>query len=591
MNVCTFTRKEDIPKNKKITYPRTVVAYRPEKVDNPNRTRITAGGDKLDYDGETSTNSAGLVTVKCHWNSTLSDIEAKYCVADASNMYLESFLKEPQYVLFKLKQIPLSIQKEYELHKFVDEHGFVYARINKAWYGLKEAGRIANEDMVVHLKKHGYHESKFTPGLFTHETRDISFTLVVDDFGIKYKNEEDVQHLISSLEEKYTMKVDMEAKQYIGIDLQWDYEKRHLYCSMDEYIWTALQEFQHAIPKQHFYGPSKATRPDYGAKVQYVVDDTSPPLPLEKIRYIQRVIGKFLFLARALDNTQPHSLNEIACSAATGTEATLAAATYLLNYIASNPKPRIRFTASDMVLQVDSDAAFQVCPKARSRAGGYHYLGSKDNEQFNAPVLSLAKVIKNVMGSAAEAELAALHMNAQEAIPIRQCLEELGHPQPPTRLRTDNSTAHGFVNDTIKQKRSRTFDRQYWWLKDRESQMQFQTVWEPGCYNLADYYTKHHLPSHHRQVRPIYLYEAGETPTSLQGCNRILTQKLRKGQTTVQGQTKLMGASKLEKLTTSAQAHKLNKPSSFISGKCRGALAAKIAKLILLKHSPVIQGR
>lgn len=401
MNVYTFVRRKDIPKDKKITYPRTVVAYRPEKVDNPYRTRITAGGDQLDYDGETSTNSAGLTTVKCHWNSTLSDVESKYCVADASNMYLESFLKEPQYVRFKLKQIPQSIQKAYELHKFADENGFVYARINKAWYGLKESGRIANEDMVVHLKKHGYHESKVTPGLLTHESRDISFTLVVDNFGIKYKRREDVDHLISSLEEKYTMKVDFEAKQYIGINLQWDYKNRHLICSMDDYIYTALQELEHILPKQRFYGPSKASTPDYGAKIQYVQDDTSPALPLDKIRYIQRVVGKFLFLARALDNTQLHSLNDISCSAAHGTEATLAATEHLLNYIACNPKPQIRFSASDMILQVDSDAAFQVCPKARSRAGGYFYLGSKDNQQFNAPILALAKVIKNVMGSAA----------------------------------------------------------------------------------------------------------------------------------------------------------------------------------------------
>ena len=104
------------------------------------------------------------------------------------------------------------------------------------------------------------------------------------------------------------------------------------------------------------------------------------------------------------------------------------------------------------------------------------------------------------------------------------------------------------INGTIKQKRSRTFDQQYWWLKDRESQRQFHTVWEPGCYNLADYHTKHHLPSHHKRVRPIYLYEGDKSPTSLQGCNRILTNGLHKdqGQTaTVQGQTKLIEASHL----------------------------------------------
>ena len=74
------------------------------------------------------------------------------------------------------------------------------------------------------------------------------------------------------------------------------------------------------------------------------------------------------------------------------------------------------------------------------------------------------------MGSAAEAEVAAIHENAQEAIPICQCLEDMGHPQPAARIRTDNATAKGFANNSIKQKHSRTFDRRFWWLKDREAQ-------------------------------------------------------------------------------------------------------------------------
>ena len=84
------------------------------------------------------------------------------------------------------------------------------------------------------------------------------------------------------------------------------------------------------------------------------------------------------------------------------------------------------------MLQIDSDAAFQVRPEARSRAGGYLCLGSRDNNLFNAPILVMAKVIKPVMGGAAEAEVAAIHMNAQEAIPLRQCLINMGHPQPAT---------------------------------------------------------------------------------------------------------------------------------------------------------------
>ena len=69
----------------------------------------------------------------------------------------------------------------------------------------------------------------------------------------------------------------------------------------------------------------------------------------------------------------------------------------------------------------------------------------------------MSKVIKGAMDSAAEAEVAAIHLNAKDAAPIRQCLGEMGHPQPATRMCADNAAAQGFANGTIKQMRSGTF--------------------------------------------------------------------------------------------------------------------------------------
>ena len=107
------------------------------------------------------------------------------------------------------------------------------------------------------------------------------------------------------------------------------------------------------------------------------------------------------------------------------------------------------------------------------------------------------------MASAAEAEVGALFMNAQEAVAIRTCLEELGYPQPSTPLKTDNSTAKGIITGTIKQKRSKAIDMRFYWLRDRYEQKQFNVFWESGKYNLANYRTKHHPGHHHKKVRPI----------------------------------------------------------------------------------------
>ena len=85
-----------------------------------------------------------------------------------------------------------------------------------------------------------------------------------------------------------------------------------------------------------------------------------------------------------------------------------------------------------MILSCDSDAAYLVAPKSRSRAGGYHYLGNKDGKQFNGPVYVLAKIINAVMESAVEAKVRGLYINTLELSPMRTTLEQLDHPQPPT---------------------------------------------------------------------------------------------------------------------------------------------------------------
>ena len=84
-----------------------------------------------------------------------------------------------------------------------------------------------------------------------------------------------------------TFKVDFDAKQYISIHLDWDYEKRELICSMKGYVKKALTELERIMDStRHQAAPSKMTRPDYGFKVQYVYDDNGEPLAKKNIRRI-----------------------------------------------------------------------------------------------------------------------------------------------------------------------------------------------------------------------------------------------------------------------------------------------------------------
>ena len=89
---------------------------------------------------------------------------------------------------------------------------------------------------------------------------------------------------------------------------------------------------------------------------------------------------------------------------------------------------------------------------------------------------------------------------------MRVMLEEIGHPQPePTPLKTDNSTALGFCNNTIKRRKSKAWDMRYNWLRDQEVQKQIRIYWDKGLRNLADYFTKHFPASYHKDIRSKYI--------------------------------------------------------------------------------------
>jgi hypothetical protein len=62
----------------------------------------------------------------------------------------------------------------------------VYIEVQKGMCGMPQASILANQLLARHLAIHGYHQTKFTPGLWRHVTHPIQFTLVVDDFGVQY---------------------------------------------------------------------------------------------------------------------------------------------------------------------------------------------------------------------------------------------------------------------------------------------------------------------------------------------------------------------------------------------------------------------
>jgi hypothetical protein len=523
-----FIFPNQVPAGRKVTYANFVCTMRPGKAE-PLRIRMTVGGDKLDAYQDVRSPAVGITDTKLHLNSVISDAKhgALYCTGDLKDFFLVSHMKIFQYMRVHRKYITQEIMEEYSLtDDHFDSKGYVYLEIRKGMYGLKEASILAYEQLKAHLAPHGYAPVRFTPGLWKHKTRRTTFTLAVDDFGIKYFCKADADHLFSAIEEKYELTKDWSGTSYLGLTIKWNYPI-YVDINMPEYVPKGLVKFAHPTPKSPQHAPHQWTTPVYGQKVQYAHTDTSPLLDKVQTKRVQKVAGTWLYYARAVDPTILPALNEISNSQAKPTIVTGKACDHLMDYLATHPNATIRYYASDMVLYTVSDAAYLVLPNARSRCSGLFYLSNipttnPPNPKPNGPVHVLCKTIRTVAASAAEAETGGLFLNGQEAVPIITALEEMGHKQPPTGtpLETDNSTAHDILKAQVRMKRSKAFDMRYHWLKDRIEQRQFNLYWAPGKTNKADYFSKHHPPTHHKLERYNYLQrpEANTVTTHVRGC-------------------------------------------------------------------------
>jgi len=513
-NTMFFIPVTAIPQGRKATYLRVVAAFRPEKA-NPRRVRWTVGGDKVDYPYDVSTKTADLTTAKLLFNSVLSTPGARFMTADLKDFYLGTPMDRYEYMRIPVDMLPTAIIDQYDLTPLI-HNGHVYVEIRRGMYGLPQAGKIANDQLIKFLAPHGYRPAPITPGLWRHDTRDIVFSLVVDDFGIRYTDKADVEHLIATLEScSYQVSLDWDGTRYCGLTLEWDYIARTCDVSMPGYIARALQRFQHPMPAIPEHSPHPWQRPIYGAKTQYAAQpDSADSLDASDTLRILEVLGTLLFYGRAIDSTLLTAIGELATEHSGGTKTTMDKLTQLLNYCATHPDAVIRYTASDMLLAVESDASYLSVIKARSRAAGYYFLTNHrsstaaSTEPFtaNGAVHVLCHIMREVLSSAAEAELGALFHNGKEACPLRIALEEMGHPQPATPIATDNSTAAGIATDSVKQKRSKAVDMRFYWVRDRVRQGQFLVYWSKGASNKADYFSKHHPASHHQAIRSTYLY-------------------------------------------------------------------------------------
>jgi hypothetical protein len=314
------------------------------------------GGDRLDYSGDVATSTADITTFKNLINSTLSTADSAMMMMDIKNYYLGTPLPRFEYMKMLLSRFPEKIVDKYNLGALAIDV-WVYIEIRKGMYGLKQAGLLANQLLQTRLTPFGYYPERHTPGLWLHKTRPIAFSLIVDDFAVKYVGKQHADHLRNALLKSYELTTDWAAKVYSGMTLKWDYKNRTCDISMPGYVSNILSKFQHDTPKHPQHTLSRYVTPVYGANTQYATKDETPPLTAKQCLSIQKVTVSVLYYARAVDPTVLMPLNDIATEQTKATEKTQAATNQLLDYLVTHPEATIRYHSSDMIFHIHSDAS------------------------------------------------------------------------------------------------------------------------------------------------------------------------------------------------------------------------------------------
>lgn len=171
-----------------------------------------------------------------------------------------------EYMMMHLSILPPEIIQKYNLQSMA-HNGKVYMEIRKGMYGLPQTGILAQQQLQRFLEPAEYVPCRYTPGLWKHRWRPVTFTLVVDDFGIKYVGDHNAQHLLNALQQNYTkVMVDWSGSSYCGVDIKWDYRNKTVDLSMPHYIYDTLHKFQHSRPTKPTHDPYPAPLHNMGER-------------------------------------------------------------------------------------------------------------------------------------------------------------------------------------------------------------------------------------------------------------------------------------------------------------------------------------
>jgi hypothetical protein len=182
-----YIHHDQLPPGRRATYARCVASERPQKTE-VKRVRLTAGGNLVNYPGKVNTPTDETSTTKMLFNSIISTKNGGIQIWEYMRIHISTILE--------------SIIVQYKLLDLV-HNGYVLVGIMKWMHRLPQSGILAYVQLVAHLTKHGYEPCPHTPCLWKRATCDVTFCLVVDDFGVKYTDKAYDTHLINAIWDIY----------------------------------------------------------------------------------------------------------------------------------------------------------------------------------------------------------------------------------------------------------------------------------------------------------------------------------------------------------------------------------------------------
>jgi hypothetical protein len=436
--------------------------------------------------------------------------QCDFSTMDLKDFYIGAKLDRKEYLKIPRKAIPPCIISEFQLEPFFHKNCILF-EVSKCLWGLPQAGHLSQKRLIEHLAKNGYKQNPIIPCLFSNESKTITFCLVVDDFGIRSKSSTDLDHLKHTLEQLYVVKVDPKGRKYLGFNIDFNDKDHTVTLSMPGYVDKMIaQYFPTSGPYKlrNYNTPAVYKAPTFGSKqAQTPVpqDNSAPITDPSLILRLQGIIGSSLYYARAVDATILEAVNHISSDQAYPTIDLLSRAHRVVGYLNNHKNHCITYHACDMVLLSESDASLNSRSRGRSVGGGVHKCGNLNDPNFkNGPILCVSSILPTVIPVISEAEYASAYERGRETVHLRNCLEALGHSQPPTLLTCDNEVAVGVALETVKLHRSKYIDTRYHWLRDQVRLGHILVRWQKGATNIADFLTKP-LPLAQHLVKVPYL--------------------------------------------------------------------------------------